>query len=101
MPLVRTPMSAPTRLYDRMPALTAEQGADLVCTAIRTRSRQVGPRVGTATEIAYAVIPGTVDRIAGFAYRLFSDSPGPGAGQDPGERPSLGQTLVGRLTRAT
>jgi NAD(P)-dependent dehydrogenase (short-subunit alcohol dehydrogenase family) len=99
MPLVRTPMSAPTRLYDRMPALTAEQGADLVCTAIRTRARQVGPRVGTATEIAYAIVPGAVDRIAGFAYRLFSDSPGGDRDQDADQHPSRRQLLFGRLTR--
>jgi hypothetical protein len=55
--------------------------------------------VGTATEIAYAVVPGTVDRIAGFAYRLFSDSPGQGQEQKPDEQPSLRQLLFGRLTR--
>jgi hypothetical protein len=92
-------MSAPTRLYDRLPALSAEQGADLVGTAIRTRARQVGPRVGTATEIAYAVLPGTVDRIAGFAYRLFSDSSASRDKEGGGEPASRQQQLVGRLTR--
>jgi NAD(P)-dependent dehydrogenase (short-subunit alcohol dehydrogenase family) len=99
MPLVRTPMSAPTRLYDRLPALSADQGADLVAAALRTRARQVGPRLGTATEIAYALVPGSVDRIAGFAYRLFSDSLPSGDRREPDRSPSLAQMVFARLTR--
>src|SRR5204862_4892733 len=34
MPLVRTPMIAPTRMYDRFPAITPEKAADMICEAI-------------------------------------------------------------------
>jgi NAD(P)-dependent dehydrogenase (short-subunit alcohol dehydrogenase family) len=68
MPLVRTPMIEPTHVYDRLPALSPEQGAKLVCDAIRTRARQVGPSYGTVTEVAYAIAPGAVERVAAVGY---------------------------------
>ena len=37
MPLVRTPMIAPTKIYDRFPTLSSEEAADLICDAIRKR----------------------------------------------------------------
>ena len=46
MPLVRTPMSQATKLYDAMPALTPEAAGELICGALRSRAEQVGPRVG-------------------------------------------------------
>ncbi|HET6153489.1 MAG TPA: SDR family NAD(P)-dependent oxidoreductase, partial [Marmoricola sp.] len=45
MPLVRTPMITPTKLYSRMPALTMGQAADVVCDAVVSRSRRVTPLV--------------------------------------------------------
>ena len=59
MPLVRTAMSAPTRLYDRFPALTPQEAAQLVTDAIRNRPERVGPRLGTITEIGSAISPTT------------------------------------------
>ena len=44
-------MSAPTKLYDRFPALTPGQAAQLICEAIRTRTDHVGPRFGSLTEL--------------------------------------------------
>jgi short-subunit dehydrogenase len=57
MPLVRTTMAAPTRMYDNFPALSPEQAADLVCEAIRKRPTRVGTAVGTLAQVAYAVAP--------------------------------------------
>jgi NAD(P)-dependent dehydrogenase (short-subunit alcohol dehydrogenase family) len=74
MPLVRTPMSAPTKLYDRFPALTPEQAAQLICDAIRTRADHVGPHVGAFTELGYAISPGVAKEILGAVYRVFPDS---------------------------
>lgn len=64
LPLVRTAMSAPTRGYDRMPALTASEAAALLCRAITDRPRLISPwwaRLGSVLSVA---APATAERIA-------------------------------------
>ncbi len=43
-PLVATPMIAPTRAYDGVPALTPDEAADWMITAARTRPLRIVPR---------------------------------------------------------
>jgi short-subunit dehydrogenase len=61
MPLVRTPMIEPTRLYRRLPALTVDQAASVVCDAVVSRSRRVTPLVASMVGWAEAVSPGLGD----------------------------------------
>lgn len=64
LPLVRTAMSAPTRGYDRLPALTADEAAALLCRAITDRPRLISPwwaRVGSVLSVA---APAAAERIA-------------------------------------
>jgi short-subunit dehydrogenase len=63
MPLVRTPMIAPTKLYRRMPALTVEQAASVVCDAVVSRSRRVTPLVAGMISWAESISPGLGDLI--------------------------------------
>ena len=99
MPLVRTPMSAPTKLYDRFPALTPEQAAQLICDAIRTRADHVGPRLGAFTEAGYKISPTVAKEILGAAYRAFPDS-APSRGEvDESESASVLQRTVAQLLR--
>jgi NAD(P)-dependent dehydrogenase (short-subunit alcohol dehydrogenase family) len=74
MPLVRTPMIAPTGLYKSFPALTPEKAADLVCTAIAHRPKRLATPFGNLVELAYAVNPSSVDLVVNNAYQLFPDS---------------------------
>ena len=69
MPLVRTPMIAPSRVYDRAPAMSAESAAELVCEAIRSRARRVELPLGTFAEVADAVAPGLFSRAVTMAMR--------------------------------
>jgi NAD(P)-dependent dehydrogenase (short-subunit alcohol dehydrogenase family) len=101
MPLVRTPMSAPTKLYDRFPALTPEQAAQLICDAIRTRADHVGPHVGAFTELGYAISPGVAKEILGAAYRVFPDSAAARGKVDESESASALQRAVAQLLRGT
>jgi NAD(P)-dependent dehydrogenase (short-subunit alcohol dehydrogenase family) len=71
MPLVRTPMIAPTGLYRSVPALTPEQAANLVADAIAHRPRRVASPLGNFVEVAQAVVPGAVQTVAKGAYRLL------------------------------
>jgi NAD(P)-dependent dehydrogenase (short-subunit alcohol dehydrogenase family) len=74
MPLVRTPMISPTRIYDAFPTLTPEDAAELVVRALADRPKRVATRLGTLGEVSYAVAPKLVDAVLHVAYRVFPDS---------------------------
>jgi NAD(P)-dependent dehydrogenase (short-subunit alcohol dehydrogenase family)/thioester reductase-like protein len=99
MPLVRTPMIAPTKLYDAFPTITPEQAADMICESLRTRPKHMGTTLGTTGEVLYALAPGVVDRILHLAYRVFPDSAASRGETGPDERASLEQLAMANLMR--
>jgi len=121
MPLVRTPMIAPTKLYDRFPALTPQDAGHLVAQAIVHRSRRLGPPFGSAAAFADSLSPEIMDSIRNRGFKMFPDSPaarpstepaaadGAGAGASPTpvdeadaseDRSALGAAFAA-LTRGT
>ncbi|MEA2448429.1 MAG: hypothetical protein QOG63_361 [Thermoleophilaceae bacterium] len=74
MPLVRTPMIAPTNIYDAFPTLTPEEACEMITDAIIDKPKRKASRLGTFGEVLYAVSPKAVDRILHTAYRIFPDS---------------------------
>ncbi len=74
MPLVRTPMIAPTRMYQRFPTITPDQAGDMVCEAIIHRPKRIATPIGTLGQILYAINPKSMDYILNTAYHLFPDS---------------------------
>jgi short-subunit dehydrogenase len=74
MPLVRTPMIAPTNIYDAFPTLTPEEAALMVTDAIIDKPKRKASRLGTFGEVLYAISPKSVDRIMNQAYKLVPDS---------------------------
>ncbi len=74
MPLVRTPMIAPTRMYDVFPAISPEEAAEMIAGAMIAQPKKVATRLGTFGELLYAVAPKASDRILNQAYRLFPES---------------------------
>jgi len=74
MPLVRTPMIAPTRMYDMFPAITPEEAAEMIAGAMIGRPKKVATRLGTFGELLYAIAPSVSDRILNTAYKLFPES---------------------------
>jgi NAD(P)-dependent dehydrogenase (short-subunit alcohol dehydrogenase family) len=74
MPLVRTPMIAPTKLYDAFPALSPDEAAELVMTAVIDKPKRVATGLGLVGAVAQAVTPGISEFILNQAYRLFPDS---------------------------
>jgi NAD(P)-dependent dehydrogenase (short-subunit alcohol dehydrogenase family) len=93
MPLVRTPMIAPTQIYDAFPTISPEEAADLVCEAIRTRPKQINTRLGTFAEVAYALAPKAVDQLLHLAYRLFPDSAA-ARGEPGGDERASGEAVA-------
>ena len=74
MPLVRTPMIAPTRMYDMFPAISPEEAAEMIAKAMVAQPKKVATRLGTFGELLYAVAPSVSDRILNQAYKLFPES---------------------------
>ena len=74
MPLVRTPMIAPTSMYDAFPTLSPDEAGQMICDSIIDRPKRKATRLGTAGEVLYALSPQTVDQVLHTAYNLFPDS---------------------------
>jgi NAD(P)-dependent dehydrogenase (short-subunit alcohol dehydrogenase family) len=99
MPLVRTPMIAPTKMYDAFPAISPEEAADMICEALRGRPKEMGTWMGKFGEVAYTLSPSTVDRLLHLAYRVFPDSAASKGHADVEERASFEQIAMATLTR--
>jgi NAD(P)-dependent dehydrogenase (short-subunit alcohol dehydrogenase family) len=74
MPLVRTPMIAPTDIYRAFPTLAPDEAAQMLCDAMIDQPKRKASRLGTFGEVLYAVSPKTVDIVMNTAYNLFPDS---------------------------
>ncbi|MDN4173165.1 SDR family oxidoreductase [Nocardioides sp. SOB77] len=74
MPLVRTPMIAPTKLYDKFPTISPAQAADLVVEAIVERPHEINTLLGNAGAVAHTLAPRTTFRVLNLAYQVFPDS---------------------------
>jgi len=74
MPLVKTPMIAPTKLYNHVPTLTPEQAADLVVEAIVYKPVRIATRLGVFGALLHAVAPKATQIILNAAFRMFPDS---------------------------
>jgi NAD(P)-dependent dehydrogenase (short-subunit alcohol dehydrogenase family) len=74
MPLVRTPMIAPTKMYDRFPTMTPPEAAEMICKAMIRKPKKVGTALGNAGELLYQVAPRGVDVILNAGYKIFPDS---------------------------
>jgi NAD(P)-dependent dehydrogenase (short-subunit alcohol dehydrogenase family) len=89
MPLVRTPMIAPSRVYDDMQALLPEDAADLVVQAIVNRPVRIATRVGIAGQTLHALTPRLAQTVLNTAYRLSPESGGAAAQEgQPAPAPS-------------
>ncbi|MCW2560474.1 MAG: hypothetical protein JWP55_4438 [Mycobacterium sp.] len=62
-PLVKTPMIAPTRAYDGLPGLTADEAADWMLTAARTRPVRIAPRMAVTAHAINSFAPAAVDAV--------------------------------------
>lgn len=90
MPLVRTPMIAPTRLYQNVPTLSPEEAADLVIQAIVYRPVRIATRLGIAGEVLHALVPKIAQIVMNTSFRMFPDSDAArGAKDATGKPPQL------------
>ena len=62
-PLVKTPMIAPTRAYDGLPGLSADEAAEWMLTAARTRPVRIAPRMAVTAHAINSFAPAAVDAV--------------------------------------
>ncbi len=74
MPLVRTPMIAPTKIYDKFPTISPAQAADLVIKAMVERPHEINTLLGNAGAVAHTLAPKLAFRVLNMAYHVFPDS---------------------------
>jgi NAD(P)-dependent dehydrogenase (short-subunit alcohol dehydrogenase family) len=74
MPLVRTPMIAPTKIYNNVPTLTPEEAADMVAEACVDKPVRIATRLGVAGELLHAVMPRVAQIVMNTSFRMFPDS---------------------------
>jgi NAD(P)-dependent dehydrogenase (short-subunit alcohol dehydrogenase family) len=96
MPLVRTPMIAPTKLYEEMPTvISPEEAADMIADAIIRKPQRIATRLGLMAEIMHLVMPKMSEVVMNSAYRMFPDSAA-AQGKREGEeqRPATREAMI-------
>jgi NAD(P)-dependent dehydrogenase (short-subunit alcohol dehydrogenase family) len=99
MPLVRTPMIAPTKMYDAFPAISPEAAAGMICEALRSKPKHVSTKLGTFGEVAYALVPKAVDQVLHLAYRVFPDSAAARGQKDVNEHATAEQLALANVMK--
>ena len=74
MPLVRTPMIAPTKIYNNVPTLAPEEAAEMVAQACVEKPVRIATRLGVAGELLHALMPRVAQIVMNTSFRMFPDS---------------------------
>jgi len=99
MPLVRTPMIAPTKMYENVPTLSPEEAADLIVEAIVYKPVRIATRLGVFGAVSHAIAPKLTQILLNTAFNMFPDSAA-AAGKKEGEtKLSAEQMAFAQLTQ--
>jgi len=74
MPLVRTPMIAPTKIYNHVPTISPSQAADMICDAIVRKPKRVATQLGIMGSVMHFLTPKITETVMNSGYKIFSDS---------------------------
>lgn len=91
MPLVRTPMIAPTKIYNNVPTLSPEEAADLVAKAIIHKPVRIATRLGVMGQVMHALVPKSAQIIMNTSFRMFPDSDAASKAPKKGGMPTADQ----------
>ena len=100
MPLVRTPMIAPTKLYQNVPTLSPEEAGDMIVRAIVEKPVRITTRLGNFGAVLHALTPRVAQIMMNTTFRMFPDSDA-AKGAKEGEKPkaSADQIAFANLMR--
>ncbi len=92
MPLVRTPMIAPTKIYNNVPTLSPEEAADMIAQACVEKPVRIATRLGVFGEVLHAFVPRVAQIVSNTTFRMFPDSDA--AHGEKGAKPKLSAEAV-------
>ncbi|MEG8182084.1 SDR family oxidoreductase [Nocardia terpenica] len=93
MPLVRTPMIAPTDLYRSIPVHTPAQAADIVLRALEEHPTRIDTPIGTFAQFVDTLMPSVKKSILAQGFHMFGESSAaqtttPNPTPDPNDHPA-------------
>ena len=96
MPLVRTPMIAPTNIYNNVPTLSPEEAADMVAQACISKPVRIATRLGITGQVLHALMPRVAQIGMNTTFRMFPDSSAAKGGKegDKGAKQQLSAEAV-------
>jgi NAD(P)-dependent dehydrogenase (short-subunit alcohol dehydrogenase family) len=92
MPLVRTPMIAPTQIYNNVPTLAPEEAADMIAQACIFKPVSIATRLGILGQVMHALVPRVAQIGMNASFRMFPDSTA--AKGEKGAKPQLSAEAV-------
>ncbi len=100
MPLVRTPMIAPTKIYENVPTISPEEAADMIAEAIIERPIRIATRLGVTAQILHLLAPKMTEVGMNTAFQMFPDSDAAKGKKTRGEQqPSPEQIALAQFTK--
>jgi NAD(P)-dependent dehydrogenase (short-subunit alcohol dehydrogenase family) len=96
MPLVRTPMIAPTKIYQNVPTLAPEEAAEMIAQACIAKPVRIATRLGVFGEVLHALAPRVAQIVMNTSFRMFPDSDAAIAkeGKEGKSRPQLSAEAI-------
>ena len=88
MPLVRTPMIAPTKIYQNVPTLSPDEAAEMIAQACVYKPVRIATRLGIFGEVLHALAPRIAQIVMNTSFRMFPDSEA-AKGDKGSEKPKL------------
>jgi NAD(P)-dependent dehydrogenase (short-subunit alcohol dehydrogenase family) len=92
MPLVRTPMIAPTQIYKNVPTLAPEEAADMIADACISKPVRIATRLGITGQVLHALLPRVAQIAMNTSFRMFPDSSA--AKGERGAKPTLSPEAI-------
>ena len=92
MPLVRTPMIAPTQIYKNVPTLSPEEAADMIAQACIFKPVRIATRLGVTGQVLHAFVPRIAQIVMNTSFRMFPDSSA--AKGEKGAKPQLSPEAI-------
>jgi NAD(P)-dependent dehydrogenase (short-subunit alcohol dehydrogenase family) len=92
MPLVRTPMIAPTQIYKNVPTLAPEEAADMIAEACIAKPVRIATRLGITGQVLHALLPRVAQIAMNTSFRMFPDSSA--AKGEKGAKPTLSPEAI-------
>ncbi len=99
MPLVKTPMIAPTAIYNNVPTLSPEEAADMIIRAIVYKPVNIATRLGTSMQVLHALAPRIAQIVMNTSFRMFGDSDAAKGKKNEVVGPSADQLALSNLMR--